>query len=1577
MNWDTSVMTGLIDIVMILVSGYLVYLLMRDHQTDERPEFSVPVALLLVGVILITLFYFFDLISVFFSPPDKALSGVARHPPMNWHWIAILASLSFMVFGFTRFINKLNPKIVKDYPWSDPANSSDYYTVAVSEVIPQGQMEEILRREDNRLREAQKIARMGFFERDILANKIYWSDEVVNIFGRTPEEFSQSSDPIMDFIHPDDRQAFKHERDKAIRTGQRLNHEYRIVTKSGEVRHIFSLVNLIRNEQDEIHRAFGIIIDITERKVVEEELRRYNNIANSSMDLMVFVDSNYIYKAVNQRYLDAVNREREQVMERPVCEVLGEEKFRKFVKKDIDRCLQGEGFRLCKWFDFPGLGRRYLEFSHTPHWEADGKITGAVITGHDITEQKLAEDALQNRINQQAVIAELGRQTLKSHRPEDLMNYVVKRVAETLSVEHCKVFEFSPSKKELRLAAAMGGDTALVGKMMIPFDARSQAGYTLLVNEPVIVEDLTLDKRFSDPRIMDQDNLISSASVIIHGQKVPWGILIVYACEKKAFNKDDINFLQAVANIFTEVLEYKYSELTLRQSEEKFRGLLESAQDGIVIVNCHGEIELVNEKLQIMTQYCSDELLEQPIEKLLPDRFAGNHQGLRRNFFQAPHTRQMGENLELFIRRKDGKEIPVEINLNPLVTEQGMIVSAVVRDITDRKNSERELQRYRHIVDTTADLMAYLDSDYVYRAINQSYLDLFKKDASEVIGHTPVDVIGMDTFYNDVKPDLDRCLSGENIHTLKWLLTPDNHRICLDINFNPYKEHDGTVSGVVFSARDVTQAKLAEQELRQYKHIVDSTNEAMILVDKDYIYRAANKSYLDYYLKSWGEVVGHDVIAVIGEEAFRTHAKHNIDRCLQGESVTNYVWRDYPATKGVQLYMAVSFSPYIDENGKIAGAVLSIRDTSERKIVEDELQIYKHIINATRDSMAFIDTDLIYRAVNQQFIDTFRLPREKIVGKSIVDIIGVEYFETSAKKKLISCLDGEVVNYQIKRMRDGSYKYLDVNLSPFYNEKGVITGIVSSVRDIDGIKHAEKELKRYKHIVDASNEIMAFVDVDYIFRTVNNTFLHMMNVKPEEVVGRHVSEVIGRERFEKNKRKYYGKVFAGDTQKQNSWFPFPDIGERYLEVTYIPHRDEDNTITGMVMTLRDMTEHKLTQEGLARAKRDNELILEAAGEGIYGVNTDGCITFINPTAAQMLGYEADKLIGSRQHELIHHSRADGSPYPRTECPIYAAFNDGNVHYVSDEVFWRQDGSSFPVDYVSTPIQQDGEYIGAVVVFRDITEQKKAEEELKLHRENLQTLVDQQTANLVEAKHEAERANEAKSEFLANMSHELRTPMHAILHLANTTMKRIETNSPEKTLKSLTRIEQSGKRLLDLINDLLDLSKLEANKVIYNFQEIELTEILALVVDELSSLMYRKNIKLNININDVPTAAIGDKRAISQVLVNLLSNAIKFTPDEKFINVEFFKSELSAKDSGNVIPAVTVSIIDQGVGIPKGELETVFDKFVQSSKTKTGAGGTGLGLAICKEIITHNNGRIWAENNPEGGAIFNFNLPLAA
>lgn len=300
----------------------------------------------------------------------------------------------------------------------------------------------------------------------------------------------------------------------------------------------------------------------------------------------------------------------------------------------------------------------------------------------------------------------------------------------------------------------------------------------------------------------------------------------------------------------------------------------------------------------------------------------------------------------------------------------------------------------------------------------------------------------------------------------------------------------------------------------------------------------------------------------------------------------------------------------------------------------------------------------------------------------------------------------------------------------------------------------------------------------------------------------------------------------------------------------------------------------------------------------------------------------------------------------------------------------QDGSQRDLRVSTRLISLEGRP-HAVCTWTDVTQQKAAQEELRLHRDGLQELVNSRTKDLQDAKDAAEQANRTKSEFLSNMSHELRTPMHAILSFARLGADRAGQISTEKIRHYFRAVLTSGDRLLQLLNDLLDLSKLEAGMMQMQMAHEDLARLLEQVIEEFSPLAAEKSLALVFNRHTDDAGLLCDAVRLHQVMNNLLSNAVKFTPVGGKIEVELRLSQVD-----DCTPALAIAVRDQGIGIPEAELEKVFDKFVQSSKTSSGAGGTGLGLSISREIVALHGGQICAHNNPDGGACFTLLLPCA-
>jgi PAS domain S-box-containing protein len=368
---------------------------------------------------------------------------------------------------------------------------------------------------------------------------------------------------------------------------------------------------------------------------------------------------------------------------------------------------------------------------------------------------------------------------------------------------------------------------------------------------------------------------------------------------------------------------------------------------------------------------------------------------------------------------------------------------------------------------------------------------------------------------------------------------------------------------------------------------------------------------------------------------------------------------------------------------------------------------------------------------------------------------------------------------------------------------------------------------------------------------------------------------------------------------------------------------------------------KQAEELIERLYHQNELVLNAAGEGIFGLDIQGKHTFVNPVAAQMLGYTVNELIGRHSHTLWHYKKSDGSSYPVEECPIYAAYKDGKVHHKDDEVFWRKDGTCFPVAYTSTPIMEDGNIVGAVVTFRDITERKQAEEKLKKLSDELA------------------RSNADLQQFAYTASHDLQEPIMVVAGFVKLLAKRYKGKLDEKADEFIEHAIDGTERMQVLIKDLLDYSRVGSTGK--SFTPTDCLSALDKAVFNLQIAI--KESGAVITHDNLPTI-MADSSQLARLFQNLISNAIKFRGKEAP------KIHISAKQKeGERI----FSIKDNGIGIDSKFLEQIFVMF-QRLYTKKEYPGTGIGLATCKKIVERHGGRIWVESEQGKGSTFYFTIP---
>jgi len=458
-------------------------------------------------------------------------------------------------------------------------------------------------------------------------------------------------------------------------------------------------------------------------------------------------------------------------------------------------------------------------------------------------------------------------------------------------------------------------------------------------------------------------------------------------------------------------------------------------------------------------------------------------------------------------------------------------------------------------------------------------------------------------------------------------------------------------------------------------------------------------------------------------------------------------------------------------------------------------------------------------------------------------------------------------------------------------------------------------------------------DLEGRYRMANRAFCKRYGISPSDIQGAMVEDVMSPE--------FANVSQAHDLQVLETMAPViiqekgvrPD-GTECVEITAkSPLMDANACPVGILSVQTDITERNQAEEALHAADERNKMILNSAGEGIYGLDMEGRTTFVNPAVCEMLDYEMDELIGESMHPLIQHSYPDGTPYPREKCPMYAAFTDGEVHHVVDENLWRKDGTSFPVEYTSSPIHKDGKLTGAVVVFRDISERREIDR--------------------------------VKDTFVSMVSHELRTPLTSIIGALGMLHGNVAGDLPRQAESLITIAHENSTRLVRLINDLLDMEKIGTGNLELANRELELNALVGKSLETNGVYATQYGVTLSFEPHGAPAHVWADEDRLLQVMANLISNAVKFSPKSSTVR-------LSVTQQGENFK---VLVGDSGPGVAKELQGQIFSKFFQADTGDTrSVEGTGLGLSISKAIVESLDGRIGVESAPGEGATFFFELP---
>lgn len=663
-----------------------------------------------------------------------------------------------------------------------------------------------------------------------------------------------------------------------------------------------------------------------------------------------------------------------------------------------------------------------------------------------------------------------------------------------------------------------------------------------------------------------------------------------------------------------------------------------------------------------------------------------------------------------------------------------------------------------------------------------------------------------------------------------------------------------------------------------------------------------------------------------------------------------------------------------DEMGTLVKVFSAMRRTVAQHRVATtrfaiELQAQKRAFDE-HNVVVVCDPDGHIRTVNEKF--------SRLCGRTFDDLLTTDF-------RSLVCDDGQGTPFAAMlqtlrvgsvwqgeltlRTQDGGALTLDATAVPYMDDQQALLRFIFVAMDISARRAAEQQLvateARLRHLIVSSSSVI------YTMVPSGDARMTYVSENLPDLLGYQPAELYANLNF------WHDHIHPEDRPRVFMELPTLFVhGNLALEYRFLDGHGNyrwilDQTrlirsVTGepieVVGSLTDIRQQKQAEQTLQEREERLRTLFNNAFDAIFVVDENGHIETANPAAVHMFGYTIEQLTGSSVEMLMPHLAPERhSTYIRN----YIETKSGKSRMANRELSAkRQDGSEFPVEVAITRMDLKG---GARVVgtIRDITERKRTEQVIIAYRDHLEQLVQERTGELERTRDKALMAEKAMATFLANMSHELRTPLHGILSFASFGLKKLDRVGPEKLKEYFSEIRDSGQHLLDLVNNLLDLTKLQSGKMGYEYRPVELRGIVADVMKELEAYLDQCGMQVQLHCSAADTRLTADRGKLAQVVRNLLSNAIKFGGTTAPIEVGI---------EGNAEQLV-LSVSDRGVGVPENELEIIFSPFVQSSKTASNAGGTGLGLPICREIIEQGHGgKVIARNREGGGAYFTAVIP---
>ena len=1000
----------------------------------------------------------------------------------------------------------------------------------------------------------------------------------------------------------------------------------------------------------------------------------------------------------------------------------------------------------------------------------------------------------------------------------------------------------------------------------------------------------------------------------------------------------------------------KHVEDELRQKSNA----LENSLNGYDVVSAEGKILYANRAYLKMWGYDSlDEIFgASPVghcaDPTVPETIIRNLEE------KGEHT------LQFTALRKDGSTFEVLMSAQKVVDDDGIVTYVGTSiDLSDRYQAQQELlaerARLRNLLNAIPDMVWLKDPDGVYLACNPMFEQFVGVKEENILGKTDYDFFAPELAQFFRQYDKIAVQARKSSMNEEWLtFATDGRRILAETIKTPLFTDAGQLLGVLGIARDITGRVRMQEALRESEEklrlFIEHAPASLAMFDQEMRYLAVSHRWLaDYGLE---DIIGRCHYEVFPEIPDRWKAFHQ--RGLAGE-VVQADDDTFVRSDGRTQWLRWEILPWTTAEKTIGGIVIFSEDITERKQIQEALSESQSILAAAEAvaQMGSWEWDLVTQKVtwSDQMFHLFGIDPDTFDG-DLNQVINARIHPDdleAVQQSNASVLEDDAplpLQYRIV-LPDGKERVVWAEGRLVRGLDGRSTALVGYVQDITGRKQAETALReseaRYHHTLENMLEGCQIIGFDWRFLYLNESVLQHSRRSRKELLGRTFQEVYpGIAHTDLFTTLNHCMTERVALRLENE-FVYDNGDTAWFDLSIQPVPE------GLFILSIDITERKQAEATIAHLNRRMELILNSAGEGIYGTDVNGRITFVNPAMAHMLGWEPAELLDQHAYHAFHHTHANGEPYPAHECHIHLSTLEGQSYQADDEVYWCKDGTPLAVECISTPIREKGQVVGTVLVVKDITERKRATAE--------QTRLEEQLRQA--------QKMESIGRLAGGVAHDFNNQLTIIQIYGDLMRSKMAPDDP--LLPKLEQVLQAGQHAAGLTRQLLAFSR----KQLLQPAVINLNDLVSNLQNMLARLIG-EDITFTTFLQAELWPVKADPGQIEQVIMNLVVNARDAMPTGGMLTIETQNLYLDEEIAGAYLdtplgPCVMLAVTDTGHGMDTATQKQIFEPFFT---TKRPGEGTGLGLATVHGIIKQSGGAIHVYSEPGRGSTFKLYLPAS-